>query len=80
RTQCSDQRRQRPSDGESRAERRADPHHQVTTSWGGAGRPPTVGGLLGGAAKQSVNGNVPFASGHASTQQADAKAGVFSGK
>ncbi|HEI9794395.1 TPA: hemagglutinin repeat-containing protein [Serratia marcescens] len=40
----------------------------------------TVGGLLGGAAKQSVNGNVPFASGHASTQQADAKAGVFSGK
>lgn len=40
----------------------------------------TVGGLLGGAAKQSVDGNVPFASGHASTQQADAKAGVFSGK
>ncbi|MBH3129932.1 hemagglutinin repeat-containing protein, partial [Serratia marcescens] len=40
----------------------------------------TVGGLLGGAAKQSVAGNVPFASGHASTQQADAKAGVFSGK
>ncbi|HAX9724016.1 MULTISPECIES: hemagglutinin repeat-containing protein [Serratia] len=40
----------------------------------------TVGGLLGGAAKQSVNGNVPFASGHASTQQADTKAGVFSGK
>ena len=38
------------------------------------------GGLLGGAAKQSVDGNVPFASGHASTQQADAKAGVFSGK
>lgn len=40
----------------------------------------TIGGLLGGAAKQSVDGNVPFASGHASTQQADAKAGVFSGK
>lgn len=40
----------------------------------------TVGGLLGGVAKQSVDGNVPFASGHASTQQADAKAGVFSGK
>ncbi|MEL5306689.1 hemagglutinin repeat-containing protein [Serratia nevei] len=40
----------------------------------------TVGGLLGGAAKQSVDGNVPFVSGHASTQQADAKAGVFSGK
>lgn len=40
----------------------------------------TVGGLLGGAAKQSVDGNVPFASGHASTQQVDAKAGVFSGK
>lgn len=40
----------------------------------------TIGGLLGGAAKQSVDGNVPIASGHASTQQADAKAGVFSGK
>ncbi|HEB0143235.1 TPA: hemagglutinin repeat-containing protein, partial [Serratia marcescens] len=40
----------------------------------------TVGGLLGGAAKQSVDGNVPFVSGHASTKQVDAKAGVFSGK
>ncbi|PYB35240.1 hypothetical protein, partial [Serratia marcescens] len=40
----------------------------------------TVGGLAAGAAKQGVDGNVPFVSGHASTKQADAKAGVFSGK
>lgn len=40
----------------------------------------TVGGLFSGAAKQSADGKVPFVSGHTSTRQADAKAGVFNGK
>lgn len=33
-----------------------------------------------GKVELGVDGNVPFVSGHASTKQADAKAGVFSGK
>jgi len=40
----------------------------------------SVGGLLAGAGKQGLSGDVPIASGHAATVQADAKAGVFSGK
>ncbi|MBD8453962.1 hemagglutinin repeat-containing protein [Serratia rubidaea] len=40
----------------------------------------TAGGLLGGAAKQSLGGEVPLVSGHGAARQADAKAGVFSGQ